>query len=729
MLLSQRREVEAMADDRLARYGQWIVDNKDKQGTPEFETVAEAYKQLRSSAAAPKPMSQDEYGTAKAANMAGLGFGVGDEVLAGLGSVFRQDLGNYDEQLKYIRGSQDKLNREDFGASITSNLIGGIPAAIATGGPASGLVSRLLPNVGRVGNAAVTGAGFAGAAGFGSGEGGLENRAVSAALSAPIGAGIGAVAEGVVSPAISRFMSYLRGRPQLIDPATGQLTQQGQQIAQRAGLDPAETSVALRQEFARTAQTAANPAEAAAASEAATLPVPVRMTQGQINLSPSQQMFETNAAKEVYGQPAGRVMRDTFQGQEEALRQNVTAIQGRIAGGAPTVAEQGQGVQQARSVLLDAAQAIRARTNQLYESARAANGNAFVLGRNVANGLVDIEQGLNNAGLTARTAGRVHEIIRTAAGNLDDTTRAVGQEPNISVGNLFAVRQELAALGRSSDQVEAAAATQAKRGLDNWLNQAIDEDLIAGDPATVELWRRAISSRREFAQRFERGDLVQKLVERVRGTNELKLDPQAATNLIFGREGTGFVSSGNMLRNLQTLRGELGANSPQWRSLKEEAFMRFASKLEGAMQPDGRSVSGVNFSKAWEDAMRKSPGTMRVLFTDEERQLIGQFARVAQRVTTNVKGGNNSSNTAAGLADIAKRLFNSAFLGERAALILNRFTLGISDIAQELRATNSALGRLQTGPAPTMPLGTVSPLADQAVRASVPVAGQAAGRR
>ena len=113
----------------------------------------------------PKPMSQDEYGTAKAANMAGLGFGVGDEVLAGLGSVFRQDLGNYDEQLKYIRGSQDKLNREDFGASITSNLIGGIPAALATGGPAAGLVAKLLPNVGRVGNAAITGAGFGAAAG------------------------------------------------------------------------------------------------------------------------------------------------------------------------------------------------------------------------------------------------------------------------------------------------------------------------------------------------------------------------------------------------------------------------------------------------------------------------------------------------------------------------------------------------------------------------------------
>jgi hypothetical protein len=36
--------------DRLSRYASWIVENQDKQGTPEFDTVANAYKQLRSGA-------------------------------------------------------------------------------------------------------------------------------------------------------------------------------------------------------------------------------------------------------------------------------------------------------------------------------------------------------------------------------------------------------------------------------------------------------------------------------------------------------------------------------------------------------------------------------------------------------------------------------------------------------------------------------------------------------
>src|SRR4051812_45229193 len=40
-----------MADNnaRLQAYGQWLLNNADKKGTPEFEQVSEGYKSLRSS--------------------------------------------------------------------------------------------------------------------------------------------------------------------------------------------------------------------------------------------------------------------------------------------------------------------------------------------------------------------------------------------------------------------------------------------------------------------------------------------------------------------------------------------------------------------------------------------------------------------------------------------------------------------------------------------------------
>lgn len=33
--------------DRIDKYANWLVSNQDKKGTPEFETVANAYKDLR----------------------------------------------------------------------------------------------------------------------------------------------------------------------------------------------------------------------------------------------------------------------------------------------------------------------------------------------------------------------------------------------------------------------------------------------------------------------------------------------------------------------------------------------------------------------------------------------------------------------------------------------------------------------------------------------------------
>lgn len=42
-------------EERLTRYATWLVQNEDKSGTPEFETVAQAYRQLRTSGAASGP--------------------------------------------------------------------------------------------------------------------------------------------------------------------------------------------------------------------------------------------------------------------------------------------------------------------------------------------------------------------------------------------------------------------------------------------------------------------------------------------------------------------------------------------------------------------------------------------------------------------------------------------------------------------------------------------------
>ena len=130
-------------------------------------------------------------------------------------------------------------------------------------------------------------------------------------------------------------------------------------------------------------------------------------------------------------------------------------------------------------------------------------------------------------------------------------------------------------------------------------------------------------------------DFVAALVARDRANGgRLRVAPEEATNYIFGSTDLGFIDKRNMARNLTRLRDVLGADSEAWSAIRQEAFNRLAEKGLGASTPDGRMFSGANFAKAWEDATRKNPEVMRMLFTAQERRDIGNFANVARRVTT-----------------------------------------------------------------------------------------------
>lgn len=659
----------------------------------------------------PVPLSENEEGAGFAASvLQGPTMGFGDELVATLenpveaiqSTITGGPSPGYDASLKKFRGIESRYRAANPVKSFVATAGGGLAGGgIQLGRAAFQGAARLLPNAGRVGQAMTTGAGFGGVAGFGSGEGGLADRLMSATYGAGTGAAVGAGFE-IAAPAIGAIIQRVRGNPRLWDRTAGRLTREGEQAAREAGLDPAQASQALQREFATQAQNALNPAEAAAQAEASSLPVPIRLRTGQVTLDPAQQLDESQMAKGVYGQLAGERIRGSEQAQQEALRANVREIANRIGGG--QVQELGQGASAVQGRLSRAANVVRARVNQLYDMARNTDGDAFILGRNVSEAILGIRQNLERQGFIAENATRVHSLLNRAAGALADTTEAVGREPNISVANLFSIRQALSALSRSSDSVEATAAGNATRQLSRWIDQALDEDLIRGNPATVELWRRAIAARRELARRFQGGDFIEKLVERSDGGRgaELKLDPQSAMNLIFGRSDTGFTTQGGMLRSLVRLRNELGEGSPQWNALREEAFLRLARSGEGATTPTGRDFSGANFAKAWEDALAKSPGVMRALFSDQERNLISQFARVARRTTTNVRGGNNTSNTGAAVAQSVRKLFMSSFMGPRLAAFLDSLPVvrGLQDIGQDLRAVRATQGRVAQGTRP-----------------------------
>lgn len=676
----------------------------------------------------PMPLSKSETYDAKTLSIAQGATAnlAGDEFLAGVGAIsdaVSSDQGQgwmlpnftekvskgYDKHLRYLRDIDKRYMAQNPAGYLARNIVAGAPVAALTGGPVASGVRSLAPSLGRVGQAAGVGSVYGAVAGFGGGEGGLANRLESAGQGAAFGAVTGAALEGLVSPLVSRFVSLVRGQPRLYDPTTMTLTVEGQQLAQRAGLNPNEVSSELAKEFATQARNAVDPADAARVAEATTLPVRVPVTRGQATLDPAQQMFESQAYEGVFSPNAQRLMREFRDTQQEALLGNVQRIQNMIGG--QSVDEVGQGVQAARQSLINRDQALRARTNQLYQAARNANGQAFVLGSNVAEGLATMRQRLSDNGFTDATAGRVLRLIEGSANDLLDVTRASGQNPDISVGNLFSLRAQLNALGRSSDQVEASAAGQAKRALDELLDNAVTQDFINGDPAVVELWRRAIASRREMAQQFPKGSFAQKLVERSRdGSNNLALDANAAMNLIFNTGGTGWASKAGMVDGLRQIRRLLQNNPQAWNSLREEAFMRIAREAQSTDQRNIVQFSGAKFATAWEKLQRQSPEVWRAMFTEEERNLISQFARVAKRVTTTVPGGRNFSATSAGFASIVKRLFATTFMGPRMASFLEGTPVlkGAQNVGNEMRVTATLRGGFPTA-APTPPRVPIPP--------------------
>ena len=155
--------------NRIEKYAEWLVQNKDKQGTPEFATVAEAYKTMRSEASAPTPQEaapQEDTNGPMQGFGAALRYGIDQplenmaETAAAVGATGTAETlsnltsapENYESaSAKFIEGDEDgsfayrylpKAAVEQIGQYAGSLLTrtAGLAAGTAVGGPVGGAV-------------------------------------------------------------------------------------------------------------------------------------------------------------------------------------------------------------------------------------------------------------------------------------------------------------------------------------------------------------------------------------------------------------------------------------------------------------------------------------------------------------------------------------------------------------------------------------------------------------
>lgn len=561
----------------------------------------------------------------------------------------------YDATRDAVRNTANDYAERNPESAIALNLVGGgasvgvMPRAFFASAASTPL---------RIAGAGATGSVVGGIAGFGAGEGGLENRLASAGEGAVVGGLLGSGAETVLSGFARLWRA--RGGPAMTD-AQGNPTAAALALAREAGIDPSQLSPEL---LARMNAVAARGGGAgipgsANAVAAESLPVPVPLTRGQATNDIGQLARENALARGADGADGMSVMADFRNQQQDALYANIPAYRERIAGGAPIV-ERGQG-----------GEIISGRANELHDAAQAQSRGLYARAEELTppTPLADRPFGTDKRGaidpLTgsrrdANTPGRradlpqgesqrmmqnawdamVAEIpVPENAGPVASLLTRFGASADgagLPIADIFQMRKMLTNLQGGPPSPTTIAARAAKRAIDRGLDDAVRNDLLAGDAEAVNAWRTAINNYRDdYAARFKNDDLVSALVARDRSNGgRLRVAPEEATNYIFGSTDLGFIDKRNMARNLTRLRDVLGADSDAWSAIRQEAFNRIANKAIGRSGPNGREFSGANFAKAWEEFNSKNPELARTIFSAEERRDIGNFANVARRATT-----------------------------------------------------------------------------------------------
>lgn len=682
-----------VADDAPPKKG-WVVDNDPRAGAGYQAAKATVAKSLTPPQGLPQPVRNflQRAGDKGMAVAQGAGMEWVDEAAGKVARVATGGANMLGAKTQFSPAEADAAARDAVNErmsaytqqhpveSMTSRLAGGAVTGRLGGGAIQG--ARSLG--GAVAASAAVGGAYGAVTGAGAADGGIKERAIGAGVGGAAGAALGA-ATPLVARGAQEIVSRLPGRA--TDEAAA--LQQADEALQTVGINIRSLSPTAQGRLRGAIRAGRDPREAALAVVANTdLPVPVPMTRGDRTGDPGQQLSENLMLRGQRGSAASRHMRGIRGEQQDALRGNVEAIGGGLAGG--RLPARGEGAQAAAERLAGMRGSAEAGVDAAYNAAREVGDNAML-----ASG-----QGPRDAMLGALREGYDLRNIERVAREVE----GLGQDGAPTVRQLFDGRSRLTKLTQSADGVEAGAAKTAVRALDNHINQALDEDLFLGDPAAVQAWKQAIGARRDFGRMFESGDLIEKLTApAVRGGEvTLKVDPGDAANYILGRADLGFIGRQNLDRDLTRLRGVLGADSPEWNGVRAEVFQRLASAAEGGVEAGQRQFSGVKFAKAWSDLQRRDPRLAATLFSADERAQINRFAGIAARVTSSVRGGDNPSNTAVAAA---RMLGNLRFL---------RGLPFVKEMANEVEVqVNLGVARNATNPTPARavrPVPTGNPM-------------------
>jgi hypothetical protein len=579
-----------------AEYAAWIVQNKDKRGTPQFETVAQAYEIAKQAEnqqeQPPTPVVSRSIGESVV--------GAGEAALTMGTAATGGTLGMIGGTLK---GLAEQLLSGEFGTPQAQRMVQKSAmegAQSLTYSPRSEAGQEYAQQAAKVGE--------------------LLAPAIPQ-LAAP----------GMVTQALRNATPLAGATAKVASQTAGKAVQSGivQPAAQAAakvrtmvGMEPSIESPSVQGARDVSIGAAATPDAIQRVATARGLPVEVQLTRGEATRDPVQLAFEKDQMKtELGGDLVNRVEESNLR-----LLQNFDALIDRSGAEAVGLESTGNAVIKA---LKEGHQAAKNKTRVAYKKARdSEEANALVdtatpvtigEGDNAVTGTVVDYLNSKTPGLeSTKVASDVRKIaVKMGVATEDESGNLVALPT--TVGKMEDFRREISGLAKRDDAYGIRDETIIKKLID-----------AMTEPVSGDLFKRARVLRRQEARKYENRAVVARLIE-----NRGKMaDPKVAADAVFAKTVVG--SSPEELRFLKRVMLTTGDKGQQaWKDLQGATINYIRAEATKGISTDSRGESMISPAKLHQAVQKlDNNGRLDIMLGTQNAQVIRDISEVSKYIST-----------------------------------------------------------------------------------------------
>jgi hypothetical protein len=350
--------------------------------------------------------------------------------------------------------------------------------------------------------------------------------------------------------------------------------------------------------------------EAMRQARAQQLPVPIRLTKGQISRDFAQQQFEREAAKSPR---VGGPLRERFAEQNEKILQNFDAWLDQTGAEAPSLRATGEVVTQA---VADKAKSVKGKVTAAYSAARKSGDMEEKIDISPLKQFLDSHEAESvNAGVISAASSKVGKLAKDGTlsiNDLEELRKMVGDLGGKDATNgLFA--------GKIKEQIDAL--TEGKGG---------------------DLYKAARAMHREYAKEFKNVGVVDKLLRNKPGTT----DRAVAYEDVFQHSVlSGSTDDLRAIRKTLQTGGEKGVQA--WKELQGATIQHLKDQITQSVALDqlgNRVVSPAKLDRLVNSLDKE--GKLDILFGKQGAEQLREMNALAKDVLTSPTGSVNTSNTA-----------------------------------------------------------------------------------